>query len=138
MVTMNTSAPYLQVSMVNTFKEPVVNTLEVSIKDLSKNDLKTLKEEDPFMYYSLPGVRIATMFEQDGEPCHGSPSSTLTYELSSDSPRRSDDTKVVRESRMSFEVDALSLMMELLDDFDDDEEDCALAYIECADTMSSQ
>ena len=40
----------------------------IDIKDFSKDDLESLQKQDPFMYYSIPGVRIASMFSKDIDP----------------------------------------------------------------------
>ena len=37
----------------------------MDIKELSKEELESLKENDPFMYYSIPGIRMATIFGKD-------------------------------------------------------------------------
>ena len=37
----------------------------MDIKELSKEELESLRENDPFMYYSFPGIRMATIFGND-------------------------------------------------------------------------
>lgn len=38
---------------------------ELDIKNLSQEDVKSLRAIDPFMYYSIPGLRKASMHLQD-------------------------------------------------------------------------
>lgn len=87
---------------------------------LSAQDLESLKKNDPFLYYSIPGVREATVrteladmhqVAQNGlkEHCQSSPASMQTI------------SKVKRCTRMSFEchTDLLLDLDELLEAFDD-------------------
>ena len=84
-------------------------------KSISEQDLKSLKKQDPFLYYSIPGVRDATVrlkrtddmhqIVQNGlRRCQSCPESS---KASSGTPRRSEPpapvAKVQRRTRLSFE-----------------------------------
>ena len=52
---------------------------ELDISSIKANELKSVKLQDPFMYYSIPGVRSATLLmnEVDLSDLKGSESSNL-------------------------------------------------------------
>ena len=81
---------------------------QIDIKDISANDLVSIKREDPFMYYSIPGVRISKMLMKDVDTSDLSASSTIKRSCFS-SPSRLETVQgkaqetVVRKSCISFE-----------------------------------
>ena len=104
---------------------------------LSAQDLASLKKRDPFLYYSIPGVRDATIRKmghavdmhqvaQNGlkRYCHSCPAS-----ISTSCTRSESVAKVKRCTRVSFEcpVDLLIDLDELSDDFADMDMEKALA-----------
>lgn len=80
----------------------------------STNDLMSLKKEDPFMYYSIPGVRSATMLHRDIDIAHLRASTIL--------PSSTRLEKVPRSSRISFECtpDLMLLGEDIWSEEDDD------------------
>ena len=82
---------------------------QIDIKDISANDLESIKREDPFMYYSIPGVRISKMLMKDGADTYKlSAASTMKRSCFSSASRletvqgKAQET-VVRKSCISFE-----------------------------------
>jgi hypothetical protein len=102
--------------------------VEVDVnKALSAQDLQALKRQDPFLYYSIPGVRDAAVrfssdavdmhqLAQDGlrRYCASCPASIQTTAANEES------AKVKRCTRVSFECHADLLLEDLLDDEDMD------------------
>jgi len=80
-----------KVIAVSTFSEKVPRHLD--IRNISSSDLALLKEDDPFMYYSIPAVRNAT---RQGEH--------VDLQKFQDSDFSSTDSSIYeRKSRISFE-----------------------------------
>ena len=82
---------------------------EVDVGNLSIEDLQSLKEQDPFLYYSIPGVRRAELHSQevdmskllvDDRSGRGSSCPTARHE---ESEASTSSTKVKRCTRLSFE-----------------------------------
>jgi len=94
----------VQISTPSCAPEPI----EVDISTLSAEDLQSLKE-DPFLYYSIPAVRRAALFNLE-EP-----------DMSESSLE--DSTTVKRCTRVSFECHTDLLMEDLLGDIEDEEYD---------------
>lgn len=40
----------------------------IDVRELSKEELESLREKDPFMYYSIPGIRLATLHSKEIDP----------------------------------------------------------------------
>jgi len=95
----------VQISTPSCAPEPI----EVDISTLSAEDLQSLKREDPFLYYSIPAVRRAALFNLE-EP-----------DVSESSLE--DSTTVKRCTRVSFECHTDLLMEDLLGDIEDEEYD---------------
>lgn len=102
--------------------DPTPTEVEVN-KSLSAQDLQSLKEQDPFLYYSIPGVRDATVrlenvdmhqIAQNGlrRGCQSCPASIRTTATSEHV------AKVKRCTRVSFECHT-DLLLDL-DDLSDD------------------
>ena len=88
---------------VPTFAEKRKKHIEVN--DLTSSDIELLKMNDPFMYYSIPAVRKATLQGKKVVPFllkFDSPSNSMALheESSSQGPKK---TKVTRQSRISTE-----------------------------------
>ena len=82
--------------------------IEIDISTLSAEDLQSLKQDDPFLYYSIPAVRRAA------------------FSLEEPDMSRSDlkgSTTVKRRTRVSYECHTDLLMDDLLEDFEDEEYD---------------
>lgn len=87
-------------------------TKVIDTKNLNEQDLKTLKEYDPFLYYSIPFVRDAEVV-RNGEvqfPLHDQD------DEDGDDIQSSINTKVERKSRISYECHPDLLLADLLDD----------------------
>lgn len=86
---------------VPTFR-PKAPEKQITVKDLSSQDLGELKKNDPFLYYSIPQVRKAKFLQQDqSSPLH----------IQGDEAQ-----KVTRQSRLSFECHGDLLLDDLLID----------------------
>ena len=98
--------------------------VEVDVnKALSAQDLRSLKKQDPFLYYSLPGVREASVqrkrvdmhqLAQDGlrRTCASCPASTQTVAMTDTTAT----AKVKRCTRVSFECAPDLLLEDLLEE----------------------
>ena len=86
---------------------------------LKEEDLKTLKKQDPFLYYSIPAVRTATHLSRDVDmPClKGGICSLNASSLSQ--LKSAPSTKVERRSCISFECHTDLILEGLIDDMDD-------------------
>ena len=81
--------------------------IEIDIGNLSTEDLQSLKQDDPFLYYSIPAVRRAALNLEEPDVSalsSGESTSTIT---------------VKRCTRVSFECHTDVLMEDLLGDFDE-------------------
>ena len=91
--------------------------IEVDVSNLSAEDLQSLKQEDPFLYYSIPAVRRTTFnFE---EP-----------DLSGSSLEESTTTTIKRCTRVSFECPADLQMEDLLGDLEEDHDQLDMEHIQ--------
>jgi hypothetical protein len=84
-------------------------------KDLSSQDLASLKKKDPFLYYSIPSIRVAAVLNKQPVP-------------------EAEASKVRRQSRLSFECHPDLLLditpNEFANDLLDDAEGEAEEFIE--------
>jgi hypothetical protein len=78
---------------------------EIDISNFSAEDLQSLKQEDPFLYYSIPAVRRAALHLEEPD-------------LSGSSLEES-TTVVKRRTRVSFECHSDVLMEDLLGDLEE-------------------
>jgi len=92
---------------------------ELDVREMRDEDLESLRTTDPFLYYSIPGVRAARVALRDIDYSDlNMLSRRSTNQVSSSTqPQYSNDTKVVRRSCISFECD-LSTMLDLDDIYD--------------------
>ncbi|KAL7511000.1 hypothetical protein ACHAXN_007903 [Cyclotella atomus] len=90
---------------VPTFR-PKAPEKQVSVKDLSSQDLSELKKKDPFLYYSIPQVRRASFLQHDQMPIKGD-----------------EAQKVTRQSRLSFECHGDLLLDDLVAGIDQEMDD---------------
>ena len=79
----------------------------IGLKDIDASDLKSIKEQDPFLYYSIPGVRSAELLGKDIDT---SDLGTCQFKSASCCPTRSQRRQirgrshtVTRSTRISFE-----------------------------------
>lgn len=105
---------------------------QISVKNMSAEDLTKMKKNDPFLYYSIPGVRSARML---GKEIDVSDLGTCRMPRSSMScPSRlqaaqggaKNNQTVIRSKRMSFEIHPDVLLFEelgILDDLEEDDEE---------------
>ena len=117
--------------------------VEVDVnKTLSAQDLRSLKKQDPFLYYSLPGVREASVqkkrvdmhqLAQDGlrRTCTSCPASIQTTAMNDTT------AKVKRCTRVSFECAPDLLLGDLLgEDMTECDESLALAETRLEEILS--
>ena len=78
------------------------------------DDLKSIKKQDSFMYYSIPGARKATVRMQDIDMANllGAPE----HAVQDEAPQISQ--KVLRSTRVSFECHPDLLLADLLNDLE--------------------
>ena len=100
---------------------------QMDIKNLNSSDLESLKEKDPFMYYSIPGVKDATLLLDDVDistiqkslirrNCISCPSRPETQ-------GKTLSTKVTRRTCISFECHTDLLMANMFDEEEEEEDD---------------
>ena len=82
--------------------------IEIDIGTLSAEDLQSLKQDDPFLYYSIPVVRRAAFRLEEPDMSHSNFKGSTT---------------VKRRTRVSYECHTDLLMDDLLGDFEDEEYD---------------
>ncbi len=94
--------------------DPNPNPTEVDVnKNISAQDLKSLKKQDPFLYYSIPGVREAKIrLEDDDVNMHQIALNELRRQ-GSPASRTSETVKVKRCKRHSFECHVDSVIGDL-------------------------
>mmetsp|Transcript_10433 Transcript_10433/g.15842 ORF Transcript_10433/g.15842 Transcript_10433/m.15842 type:complete len:163 (-) Transcript_10433:174-662(-) len=99
---------------------------KLDIQDMSEEDLISLKRTDPFLYYSIPGVRAASVTLSDVDLsdvnalCQELPSQiplALDQPGNNDQPPAANNTKVERGSCLSFECHTSTLLDDALDEF---------------------
>ena len=78
----------------------------------SLDDLKSIKKQDPFMYYSIPGARRATVLMQEAIDLSNLKAGEAVQD---ETPQASQ--KVSRSTRISFECHPHLLLADMLDDF---------------------
>ena len=91
---------------------------EIDIRNISTDDLKSIQRQDPFMYYSIPGVRSAKLFMKEidssnlglNRNCGSCPSRLGSVHDNAPEPH-----KVTRSSCISFECHPDLLLEGLLD-----------------------
>jgi hypothetical protein len=117
----STTTPLLRLAP--TDPTPVEVDVNVAI---SAQDLQAIKKQDPFLYYSIPGVRDAAVhFNADAVDMHqlaqeGLRRNGASYPASIQSAAASDTAKVKRCTRVSFECHTDLLLNDLIDDDDID------------------
>jgi len=89
---------------------------EIDISNLSAEDLQALKQEDPFLYYSIPSVRRAALHLEEPDL--------------SRSRLEESATVVKRCTRVSFECHTDLLMADLLGDLDESYDQIELEQLE--------
>ena len=90
--------------------------MEIDIGNLSTEDLQALKQEDPFLYYSIPVVRRAALSFEEPDMSRISSNETTT---------------VKRRTRVSFECHSdLLVMDDLLEDFEEEYDESDLEQID--------
>ena len=80
--------------------------IEIDISRFSAEDLQSLKEDDPFLYYSLPAVRRSELH---------------LGELDMSDSSLEEPTTIKRRTRLSFECHADLLLDDLMEDFECEE-----------------
>lgn len=108
---------------------------EIDAKDLSNMDLQSLYKQDPFMYYSITSIHMATLrgTDIDTSNLNGVNSSSIRRDSKSPFTSASLPSGIIgssqvlrRQTRISFEADSLHLMLTMMQDDEDassDDED---------------
>ena len=95
---------------------------ELNTKKLSAQDLRDLHKDDPFMYYSIPVIHKAQLYGKKIDPSNPEDLSwcvrILHQEDGDEDGGDSDARTVQRQERISFESDALSQVMMMMNDDD--------------------
>ena len=58
---MSSKSDIICVMQVPTIRQPQQQTKEINVKQLNEDELKLLKKQDPFLYYSIPAVKKAKL-----------------------------------------------------------------------------
>mmetsp|Transcript_8693 Transcript_8693/g.15747 ORF Transcript_8693/g.15747 Transcript_8693/m.15747 type:complete len:153 (+) Transcript_8693:241-699(+) len=99
---------------------------KLNTSNMSANELNSVQKQDPFMYYSIPGVRSARMLMQDvdtsnlGASAFRGPLAPETDE-DNDEINQASKTVVTRSSCISFECHPGLLLESILGDVFDTE-----------------
>ena len=118
---LNTASKIFIVPTAQCMSSNVANEIpqdKIDISKLNEDELKKLKTQDPFLYYSIPGVRAATIQSNrsvDMSSLHGG---IIPRRASCPSRIESTPTKVERRSSISFECHP-DLLLENLEDDDE-------------------
>jgi hypothetical protein len=106
---------------VSTKGEPIQQKV-IDTRNLTEEDLKTLRKQDPFLYFSIPAVRTATLLSRDvdmaslqGGQC--SRRASCPSRIDSTPP-----TKVERRTCISFECHTDLLLEDCFDEMANDDE----------------
>ena len=98
---------------------------QIDVKDLSNTDHRNLRKQDPFMYYSIPSIRMATLRGTDVDTSNSNDvnsssirrdSKSLFTSASLPSGATRSSQVVRRQTRISFEADSLHLMLAMVQD----------------------
>ena len=127
MTNFSTSTDVIRVLVVPTIMHKPQQQQEIDIKQMSANDLDTLRRKDPFLYHSIPQVNKATLSVKTVDHSKvlkdtasastqaSSPSSDDASSSSSSSSSCSTNTMVVaRKTRITTEVAPSQLLDELI------------------------
>jgi hypothetical protein len=93
----------------------------IDTSTLKEEDLKTLKEQDPFLYNSIPAVRTATVLNRDVDvsSLQGGQPSTSRRASCPSRIESTPTTKIERRSCISFECHTDLLLEDCIDDITD-------------------
>ena len=94
-------------------------SLELEIKGLSQEDIKSLRKTDPFMYYSIPGIHRAAINLEEID--HSSENALCQGQVhcrrhSSPAELERPATRIPRRTIISFEAHPCLLLEDLLKD----------------------
>jgi hypothetical protein len=88
----------------------------MNIRDITSSDLPILKKNDPFMYYSIPFIRKATLHFKEINVA--ALTMSTSDETKGGSTERSSKNQVTRQSRMTFECHPDLLLDGLMNSLD--------------------
>lgn len=104
---------------VSTKGEPIQQKV-IDTRNLTEEDLKTLRKQDPFLYFSIPAVRTATLLNRDVDMLQGwqcSRTASCSSRIDTTPP-----TKVERRICISFECHTDLLLEDCFDEMANDDE----------------
>ena len=127
MTNFSTSTDVIRVLVVPTIMHKPQQKQEIDIKQMSANDLDTLRRKDPFLYHSIPQVNKATLsiktvdhskvLKDTASTLQASSSPSDDASSSSSSSSCSTNTMIVsRKTRITTEVAPSMLLDELIYD----------------------
>mmetsp|Transcript_32785 Transcript_32785/g.62637 ORF Transcript_32785/g.62637 Transcript_32785/m.62637 type:complete len:138 (+) Transcript_32785:164-577(+) len=93
---------------------------KLNTSNISASELSSIQKQDPFMYYSIPGVRSAMMLMQDVDTSNLGASTFRARETDHDDETRASQTVVTRSSCISFECHPDLLIESILGDMFDE------------------
>ncbi|KAL7536576.1 hypothetical protein ACHAXR_007250 [Thalassiosira sp. AJA248-18] len=107
---------------------------EIDLRQVDADDFKSIQKQDPFMYYSIPGVRSATVLMKDidtsnlgassmSRTCVSHPSRLQTQDKASPSQ------KVTRSTCISFECHPDLLLEDFVNDDKDLDIEASLDFL---------
>ena len=104
------------------FEPPKPKT--IALKNISDKDLKSLKKKDPFSYYSIPGVRSASLLGKDIDTsdlgsCRIKGTMSCPARLQTEKVKAQSSTTVTRSKRISFECHPDLLLEDLVNSDED-------------------
>lgn len=115
---MNSPAP-IQIRMVDKHTHE-----KFDIRNLNESAVKSLRTIDPFTYFSIPGIRRASMYLQDID--HSNAEALCNPEVQSArnpssqaNKRPRPSTTITRRTRISYEAHQSAIMEDLMDELDD-------------------
>ena len=117
----STSTDVIRVLVVPTIMHKPQQEQEIDIRNMSANDLDTLRRKDPFLYHSIPQVNKATLSVKtvDHSKVLKDTASSKSYASSSSSSSSCSTTNtmiVSRKTRITTEVAPSMLLDELIYD----------------------
>lgn len=103
----------LPVILVPTSKTYTTAKKRINTTNLRSSDLESLKKNDPFLYYSIPGVRDAECFHSDVGPSSIG-SARRRNRINIQGHKEDPSSQVTRQTRISVECHSGLIMMEML------------------------
>mmetsp|Transcript_41002 Transcript_41002/g.87352 ORF Transcript_41002/g.87352 Transcript_41002/m.87352 type:complete len:122 (+) Transcript_41002:94-459(+) len=104
---------------IDTMSKDIHDTKNKRMVEIGEGDLESLRKNDPFLYYSIPAIRRAAMFQRNIDHsnvtalCQGQINRSQSDPLSNSKTSKK-IIEVARRSAISFEADPYALMEDFL------------------------